>query len=204
MNLGELDLEAAAKEAAGNWRCFGNFAWHRARDLVDAENWAIFYTHNRDSDLLKQSNADFICLAMQPFLEADDPDVMFERHDHWAVGWLAGYAVRVYRDGEITKAFSDYHDLLQRLVEYAVLDEDGYDRLVYATTLENLQSAAWQLTHEYDLPEGWEPSVYDWLEERDAAAVENRDDRGGYPSEEQFRQAFEGLGYAKREETQDV
>jgi hypothetical protein len=36
------------------------FVWHRQRELDDAENWAIFYTHHRDSGLLDQSNASII------------------------------------------------------------------------------------------------------------------------------------------------
>jgi hypothetical protein len=37
--------------------------------------------------------------------------------------------------------------------------------------------------------------VYGWLSDHDCSAIENRDDRGGYPSEDQLRAAFEALGY---------
>ncbi len=47
--LGTLDIEAAAKQAAGNWQRFDSFVWFRDRDLDDADQWAIVYTHNRDS-----------------------------------------------------------------------------------------------------------------------------------------------------------
>jgi len=50
------DIEAAAKEAAGNHRKFDCFAWHERPD--DDENWCIVYVSNRDSGLLDQSNAD--------------------------------------------------------------------------------------------------------------------------------------------------
>ena len=36
------DVEAAAKEMAGNWRQFSCFAWSRGYDLDDADRWAIF------------------------------------------------------------------------------------------------------------------------------------------------------------------
>src|ERR1017187_1225353 len=58
MTVGEMTLEDAAREAAGNWKRFESFCWFRERDLDDPENWAIIYTHNRDSRLLDQSNAD--------------------------------------------------------------------------------------------------------------------------------------------------
>ena len=55
--LGTLNLEEAARKAAGNWRDFNSFVWFRDRELEDSEQWAIIYTSHRDSTLLDQSNA---------------------------------------------------------------------------------------------------------------------------------------------------
>jgi hypothetical protein len=52
MALGELPLEEAAKQAAGNWRNFECFVWHRRLEIADPENWSIMYTHHRDSGLI--------------------------------------------------------------------------------------------------------------------------------------------------------
>ena len=195
MKLGELTLEEAAKEAAGNWQKFESFCWHRARDLDDADNWAIVYTNNRDSGLLDQSNAAAIEKAMEPFTEGDDLDVVAEHHHHWACGWIDGYSIRVYRNGQITEAFRKYHELAERLANYPILDEEDYSSREYEATIENLPDAAWKLKNEYELPEGWESEVFSWFWENDQGAVENRDDQGGYPSEDQLRAAFEALGY---------
>src|SRR5476649_370645 len=111
--LGELDLDAAAKTAAGNWRQFNCFVWFRDRHLNDADQWAIIYTHNRDSGLLDQSNAASVEKAMKPFSEGGD--AIFESHSHWAVGHVDGFSVRVFKNGKITKAFESYHELAQRL-----------------------------------------------------------------------------------------
>lgn len=62
-------------------------------------------------------------------------------------------------------------------------------------TIANLTDAAWRLKREYDLPQGWESAAYDWLADNDDSAIESSDDRGGYPSEEQLRAAFDALGY---------
>ena len=191
MRLGEMDLEAAAKAAAGNWKKFECFAWHR--ELNDADQWCIVYSHNRDSGLLDQSNAAAIETAMESFLEGND--VFLEHHHHWACGWIDGYSIRVYRRGRITKAFKAYHALAQRLADYPLLDEEDYSRREYEATLENLPDAAWKLKNEYELPEGWEEAVYGWLSDNDPGAVENRDDQGGYPNEAQLRAAFDALGY---------
>jgi hypothetical protein len=60
------NVEAAAKEMAGNWQNFTCFAWHRARDVEDAEQWAIFYTSGRDAGLLDQSNHEEIVKLLSP------------------------------------------------------------------------------------------------------------------------------------------
>src|SRR5437762_3076277 len=102
MTLGEMTLEDAAREAAGNWQRFECFCWFRECEINDPDNRAIIYTNNRDSTLLDQSNADQITQAMEPFTDGDDPDVVMESHDHWAVGHVDGFSIRVYRDGQIT------------------------------------------------------------------------------------------------------
>jgi len=198
--IGGMTIEDAASEAAGNWRRFTCFVWDRARDLDDADDWAIIYTHNRDSGLLDLSNADAIAKALTPFAEADDPDVVFESHSHWAVGHVDGFSIRVFRDGEITDAFRTYHDLAERIADYPILDESDYSEREYVATVENIADSAWRLKNEHDLPEGWECEVYSWLSDHRQRAVENRDDRGGYPDEDDLRDAFKALGYERIED----
>ena len=190
--LGYLDLDHAAEEAAGNWQHFDSFAWHRAIDLDDAENWAIVYTHHRDSGLLDQSNAAVIAKALEPY---QDTDVIAEHHGHWAVGFIDGYAIRVFKDGKITQAFKIYHELAQALTEYPVLDEQDYSQRELEATLDNIGDAARLLDLDYDLPTDWESEVFSWLWDNNQAAVENRDDQGGYPRDTDLQDAFVALGY---------
>lgn len=194
--LGTLTLEDAAEQAAGNWQRFDSFVWFRDRDLEDADKWAIIYTHNRDSGLLDQSNAKVISKAMTPFTEGDDPDVVMESHSHWAVGHVDGFSLRVFDgNGEITEAFCKYHELSVALYDYPILNEQDYGERELEATLENIEDASWRLKNEFTLPEGWVWSVYDWLSENRSGEVENRDDQGGYPSEEALREAFEALNF---------
>ncbi len=193
--IGEMTLEDAAHEAAGTWRSWTCFVWDRERDIDDPESWAIIYTHNRDSGLLDQSNAEVIAKAMNPFAAADDPQVVFESHSHWAVGHVDGFSVRVFRDGEITDAFRIYYDLSEQLAGYSILDESDYSEREHEATLDNLTDAAWQLKSLYELPDDWESEVYSWLSDKRPGSVENRDDRGGCPSEGELREAFDALGY---------
>jgi hypothetical protein len=144
--LGEMELEDAAKKAAGNWQTFQSFCWHRACDVDSAKDWAIVYSHHRDSGLLDQSNSAAIAEALEPFCECSDPDVIPEYHHHWAVGWIDGFAIRVFCHGEITEAFRTYHEITQRLAACPVLDEGDYSRREYESTLENIESYGWRLT----------------------------------------------------------
>jgi hypothetical protein len=193
--LGTMDLKEAADEAAGNWQRFKCFVWYRD-DIADKDNWSIIYTHNRDSGLLDQSNSAVINKAMMPFTEGDDPDVVFESHNHWAVGHVDGFSIRVFtKRGPITKAFRTYHELAERMDNYPILDENDYSDREYEATIANFPDAAWRLKDEFDLPDDWVGEVYSWLSDHNDRALENRDDQGGYPDEEELRAAFTALGY---------
>ena len=193
--LGEMTVEEAASMAAGNCKTFSCFAWDRAHNLDEPDQWAIIYTSNRDSGLLAMSNANAIRKALERFTEGDDPDVVFESHGHWAVGHVDGFSIRVFRHGGITDAFKAYHELTERLAEYPILDETEYGQLEYDATLENIADSAWRLKAEYKLPDAWESYVYNWLSDHRQGAVENRDDRGSYPEENDLRAAFKALSY---------
>jgi hypothetical protein len=197
--IGTLDLQDAAQEAAGNWARFDCFVWFRRDELDDAENWALIYTHHRDSGLLDQSNAAAIAKVLEPFTDGEDPDVVFESHNHWAVSHIDGFSVRVIKNGQISDAFRVYHELAERMADYPILDEDDYSRCEYEATLENIADAAWRLKQDFQLPEDWETEVYDWLSQHRDRAIENRDDQGGYPDEEDLEAAFEALGYQRVE-----
>ncbi|WP_164102247.1 hypothetical protein [Candidatus Laterigemmans baculatus] len=192
--IGEWTLEDAAKQAAGNWRKFESFAWFRRDDIDDPENWAIIYTHNRDSGLLDQSNAAAIAKALEPF----EGDVVFESHSHWAVGYVDGFSIRVFSNGEITDAFRRYHELSESLADYPVLDETDYSSRELEATLVNIADAIFQVEEEYELPDQWESEVYHWLSDNRPSAIENCDDYGGYPSGEELKAAFDALGFAQK------
>ncbi len=198
--LGEMDLDDAAKKAAGNWRSFDSFCWHRASELDDAGKWTIVYSYHRDSGLLDQSNAAAITEAMNHFTDHDEPDVIAEHHHHWAVGWVDGFAIRVFgAGGDITDAFRAYHEIVERLADYPILDEEDYSCREYESTLRNIGDAAWGLKRRFELPEDWESLVFSWFRDHNQHAVENRDDQGGYPTEDELELAFAALGFTRTE-----
>ncbi len=82
-----------------------------------------------------------------------------------------------------------------KVVEGQFIDKVQQWKDEYEATITNLADAAWRLKDEYGLPGGWELVVYEWLSEHDCAAIEDRDDRGAYPTEHQLRAAFDDLGF---------
>jgi hypothetical protein len=106
--------------------------------------------------------------------------------------------MRVYCDDAITDACHVYHGLMERLEAYPVLDESEYGRREYDAPLENIEDAAWRFKSNYDLHDGWEAEVYEWLAAHRPGAAGNKDDRGADPSERELLDAFNGLGYVQR------
>lgn len=186
------DLDVAAQRAVGNWREFGSFCWFDRP--VDADDFAIVYTHNRDSGLLDQSNAAVIAKEMEPFVESGD--VRSESHSHWACGWVAGFAIRVFHHGKVTPAFAKCHELKERLDDYPVLDECGYSNLEYDAAVENIGNAGYRIPREFDVPDDWAEQVYSWLLDH-SYHCENTDDQGYWPSDDELAAAVERLGFQK-------
>jgi hypothetical protein len=96
------------------------------------------------------------------------------------------------------EAFHTYHGLIEQLDGYPVLDEADYSSREYEAALDNIEDAAWRIKSTYDLTDGWEAEAYEWLWSHRPGAVENKDDRGAYPSERDLLDAFNGLGYVRR------
>ena len=181
------DLNEAAKKAAGNWQDFDSFCWF-GRPKENDRDWAIFYTSNRDSSLLEESNESVINEALKPFEE--NGDVVFEQHSHWAVGFVSGFSLKVFdADGNVTEAFKKYHELHVRMDNYPVLDESDWSERQYEATRENVASVIKDVT-------GKQPSnklvtkVDCWLSMNDPDSLDDSDGRGGYPSEEAVKTAL--------------
>ena len=188
------DVEAAARQLAGNWRDFDCFAWQRGYDLDDADRWAILYTSDRDSGLLAQSSHAEIAKLLAPFTEGDDSDVVAESHSHWAVGHVDGFSIRVFgKDGGITEAFEEFCCIKEKLEDYPILNESDYSEREYEATLENYRSGMWATAKE--LPAGWECEGSRWFGDNGHDRyTENRDDQGGWAPKGQITEALRELG----------
>lgn len=189
------DINDIARQAAGNWMKFDSFCWHDRPD--DAEQWCLVYTSNRDSGLLDQSNAAAIEKMMEPHL---GENVISQCHNHWAVGHVDGYAIRVFDDkGDVTDAFKAWQDIVEKLENYPVLDDDDHSSRESEATLENIKEAGRRFVID-NAPEDWAYQVLTWFDENDQRAVECRDDGGGYPTDAQMKEALMALDWLDDEE----
>jgi hypothetical protein len=193
------DVISAAELSAGNHEHFDSWCWYSPPD--NSEDYAIFYTSNRDSGLLDKSNEAVILEALKEFLEADEPEVWIERHNHFAVGFCDALVMKVLDDDRApTAVFRKYAELMARLNDYPILDEDEYGAREYSQTLSNIEEAGKRFVRA-DAPDDWPSQCFSWFWENDQGAVENRDDNGGYPDREAIRKALLELEYLDAEFT---
>jgi hypothetical protein len=193
------DVEAAARQMAGNWRQFEAFIWSRGCRLQDADQWMIVYTSHRDAGLLAQSNAAVIAEQLAPFSRGTDPDLVFERHAHFAFGHADGLSIRVYRaEGTITAAFQEFCRIQQRLADSPILDEQDYSRREYEATLANYRDEMGPLKDA--LPQGWEAEAFTWFGDHGQDRfIANPDDQGGHAPREAILAALHDLGLLPNE-----
>lgn len=186
---------------AGNWQSFDSFCWYEKPD--NADQWCLYYTHNRDSTLLDQSNAAAIDKMMRRFKTGKHPTCLEQRHNHWVCGWVDGYAIKVVNSkGKPTKAYEKLCDILDDLANYPVLDEEDYSRREYEATSENVAEAtklAWGSINKSAWPENIEcpdpHQVEMWISESKdyRNELESMDDMGGYPSDKAVIAAIEAI-----------
>lgn len=96
-------------------------------DCYFGETWPDYYSagvgQSRDSDSLERSNF----TAMLSALGGETETVIVVRESHWAVGWVEWIAVH---ESDAT-ALQCADDVLERLKDYPVIDEDAWSTLEY-------------------------------------------------------------------------
>lgn len=85
------------------------------------ENYYFIYSHNRDSDILQESNYETIT----KLLDDNNHNYEIHRFDHWLCGWVEAICIN---ETEI-KAIKFCEELKERLESYPLLDDiDYYER----------------------------------------------------------------------------
>lgn len=180
----QQEAEAAIKESNP-----GDFIYAGEKDL--GHTWAITFSKTRDSGITEQSNYD----AIKGDLEERFPkDVSDEHFRHFAVGWIDHLLVRMLdKNGKVTKAGIAVLEWKDRLKDYPIADDEDYSEREYRATIDNIK-------FEGSLDQETAKVVYDWFRDADQRALENIDDKGGYPSKEKIETALKALGLLEEDE----
>lgn len=160
---------------------------------------------HRDSGLLDQSNARVLIkhLESDPTL-ADDWRVT--ECSHWAVGHVDHLSYRVKEsDGSPTRVARVIRAFYDALQDYPVASDDDYSMMEHEASWDWICQETPRMASRlgFILPEGENTGadqVMTWLSDNRPNALESRDDQGASPDEDDYRDAFEALGYAREPE----
>ena len=157
----------------------------------------------RDSRLLDQSNARVLKKRLEESPEWAD-DYTIASAGHWAVGWVEHLSYRVVdSDGKPTAIAKFLKAWDKALRDYPIADESDYSELESEAEWENVMEVTRQMLANHDGPELTDKIVSDvlqWLNEAYPSGLENLDDQGFYPSDEDVTEALQTLEYIKAEE----
>jgi len=85
----------------------------------ERRQWLMCYSHYRDSDLLNEHNWSVFLGELESLANKYDWEII--RFNHWAVGWVEHFLIR-----PSSEAQHICQELLDKLEEYPILDEDTY------------------------------------------------------------------------------
>ena len=130
------DLERDVLHRPDNYANWGDTDYHT--------HWPFIGQH-RDSDSLDRSNFATAWEMIEP-VSGDEEDAYIGSDSHFLVGWVEHIFVRVRgEDGQYTPAFRQAYEIVRKLADYPVLDEEHYSEVEYEEACEILRS--------YDIPE---------------------------------------------------
>lgn len=156
---------------------------------------------NRDSGLMDRSNT----VALRKYLESDpslNDDWEISSANHWACGWVEHISFRVVDpDGSPSRIFRVLAAWFKALDDYSIADESLYSEMEMEASWKWISEEGPRMAdrHGYVLPDDWQDKVMNWWDSNDPNALEDKDDQGASPSDEQFLEAFEGCAFKKEE-----
>lgn len=171
---------------------------HPAKE--DPQHWSLGpCIRTRDSTLLESSNADVLLRELK---KSSVPEDQWEVHSlgHWAVGWVEHLSFRVFTEAMTpTECALFLIEWGEKLDRYPIADEDDYNDKETDATLDNIREAGRRFVKK-GVPEDWPDAVYSWFADHNDRAIENRDDQGGYPNDDEIRAALDALGFLDKED----
>jgi hypothetical protein len=157
--------------------------WEAASNYM-GEGYPDYYVllgRTRDSTLADEANFE---AALKELGGDNAPGVKVPRSGHWAVGWIE--TILIHKDNK--KAVQKAQDIANRLADYPILDDDLYYRKEYDAAIENIKDAGYS----HGLSDSEAVKVYMWLSDN-GNDMENTDDTGFYPNDEELESAVKAI-----------
>ena len=150
--------------------------WKKADNYMGEtyEDYYVVYGIHRDSNLLEQSNWDYIVKAL-----GDLEGVEIVRASHWGVGWVENILVHENAEEPLMKA----EDIMHQYERYSVLDDSDFCDRETEATIENIKS-------EGKLSDEKATEVYSYLANHHPEEIEGHDLSGGWVSRERIKSAL--------------
>lgn len=200
----EPEIWIAAKDAAGNWMKFESFGL-MSNDID--QNWMIDEFGHRDEDVLTTSNREIIERELEEFCERQGgavyDDWFAHSNKHWAFGYTNGFTMRIFHITDtkhpavfISPVFEKYVELMKRLEEYPILDEDDFYKREHEDLLETIKNC-WGGDVSENAPDDWYVDVASYL--FDVHSVSSSEEVG----DAEVTEALNDLGYLEKEEEDD-
>jgi hypothetical protein len=197
------DPVAAGEALANNHRKNRDWAWWGRPE--NDQNWFIYHTHNRDSTLLAQSNAIIMRKLLATHISRGT--IEDQRFNHFLCGWSDALVVKVFTSrGKITKAWEAFCEIMQKLENYPVLNEEHYGEMEIEASMTGIECSAGDtgmLLDRDQLPKDWVSQCYHWFSDNHDNALQSRDDNGAYPDQDVMMECLLALGFRELEEGEE-
>jgi hypothetical protein len=147
----------------------------------------------RDSNLREIANTESL---IQAFNEQPECKGFYKikTENHWGYGWHVKLIVTVKNGEDFSPAFKLLYALTCVTSDYPVLDDALYSKKQYAATIQHIISGLRFIEIEgTGESEELADKIYAWLFKNDQKALEDPDDCGAYPTDDQLRNALRGL-----------
>ena len=140
----------------------------------DYSDYYVVYSVNRDSNLLVQSNFDFL---KEQLKDMDGVEIATFRH--WGVGWIE--TILIHEDSADALMKADH--LMKEYAQYPVFDEEDLWERERDATIDNIK-------FEGSLDERTAIDVYRHLSDFEPEAIEGHDSNGGWVDEDRIKRAL--------------
>lgn len=187
-----MKIDDLALVFEGNWNSLPGFIWMSPPE--DKDSYGLYHLDHRESNIKTICNSMTIINRLSPFEESGD--VIKQSFTHFEVGWINAVAVRVRNsEGDFTDAFKELHKIMNELTDRDILDLEEYQKMVKVVTIGNIEYMAKEKDLVDELPSAWSDKIYNWFVANNCKAIENSEDRGGWPTNEELELCLAELGY---------